>query len=260
MENIEQRIAKIKSEKRLGLMTHIIAGYPTIEESKKIAELMIESNVDFIEIQIPFTDPMADGPTMMEANKVALDNGIRVKDSFDLMTNLSKNTGIPILFMTYFNIVHSYGVEKFCIDAKQAGASGLIIPDMPIDEESNEHLMKYCEENSIVHIKLLSPASTVKRIEMNSTKSEGFLYYVSRKGITGSQTQMDSELEDNLKVIKKFFHIPVAVGFGISKPEHVEFLKGKAEIAIVGSAVINEYKLKGIDGVDNFLKSIKSAL
>ena len=152
MNLIDKQLEKIKKEKRLGLMTHVVIGYPSLETTESLVKTMEEAGVDFIELQIPFSDPLADGPTIMRACEKALENGIKVKDSFEVAKELSSGIKIPLLFMAYFNTVFRYGVEKFCKDAKNVGISGLIVPDLPIEEEKCEHFMKYCKKYDLNHI------------------------------------------------------------------------------------------------------------
>ncbi|MFA6106540.1 MAG: tryptophan synthase subunit alpha [Patescibacteria group bacterium] len=260
MNKINSQLNKIKRENRLGLMTHIVIGYPSLKESLGLAKLMARLGVDFIELQLPFSDPMADGPTIMAANKAALDNGTKVKDCFKVMKELSRQVDIPLIFMGYFNTVHSYGAEKFCCDARQAGASGLIFPDIPLEEEKEEHFIKSAKMNNLIPIRLLSPASTPLRMKKNAEVADGFLYFVGRKGTTGAKARLDSELNFHLKKLKKYFNIPIAVGFGISKPEHIRALKGRAEIAVIGSACLNAYdsspKGQGLKAMEKFLKPL----
>ncbi|MFA6393841.1 MAG: tryptophan synthase subunit alpha [Patescibacteria group bacterium] len=257
MNKINSQLNKIKQQNRLGIMTHIVIGYPNLKESLSLAKLMAGLGVDFIELQLPFSDPMADGPTIMAANKAALDNGTRVRDCFKAMKELSEQVNIPLIFMGYFNTVHSYGAEKFCCDAQKAGASGLIFPDIPLDEEKEEGYIAAAKKNNLIPIRLLSPASTPERMKKNSKVADGFLYYVGRKGTTGVKAELDSKLNIHLKELKKYFKIPIAVGFGISKPEHIKSLKGKAAIAVIGSACLNAYdkapKGEGLKAVENFL-------
>lgn len=246
MNLIDKQFEKIKREKRIGLMTHVVAGYPDLETTEIVVKAMAKAGADFVEIQIPFSDPLADGPTIMKASEEALRRGVRVRDSFDLMGKLSKEVEIPLLFMSYFNIVFKYGlpagrqgVEKFCEDAKAAGASGLIVPDMPLEEEKEEHFIENAEKNGLYAIRVISPASTEERLKKNAAAAKGFVYCMARQGITGAKKDLDRELVSYLERVKKFFDDPLAVGFGISKREHVEALKGHADVAIVGSAVID---------------------
>ncbi|MFA6171647.1 MAG: tryptophan synthase subunit alpha [Patescibacteria group bacterium] len=260
MNKINLQLEKIKKENRLGLMTHIVIGYPTIKESLNLVKLMARLGVDFVELQIPFSDPMADGPTIMKANKKSLDNGTRVRDSFRAMKELSRQVEIPLLFMGYFNVVLNYGVEKFCRDAEAAGASGLIFPDIPLEEEAEEHYIRHAKNNNLIPIRLLSPASTAERAKKNAKVAGGFLYYVGRKGTTGVKSSLDRSLNKHLKEIKRYIHIPIAVGFGISKKEHLQSLKGKAELAVIGSACLNAYTEaragQGLKAVEKFLGAL----
>lgn len=268
MNKIIQQLEKIKSEKRLGIMTHVVVGYPSLKETIELVKLMEQLGVDFVELQIPFSDPLADGPTIMKACEASLKNGTKVKDAFDIAKKLSKEVKIPLLFMAYYNTVFKYrrglfsdenGTKKFCMDAKNAGISGLIVPDMPLEEESEEHFIKYCEEVGLHHIRVISPASTDDRLAKNSKVANGFVYFTARQGITGAKNTLDPKLVSNLKTVRQFFKIPIAVGFGISKKEHIQAIKPYADIAIVGSAIIDIIN-KGKDypkRVESFLKELR---
>ena len=250
MNKINAKLKQIAKENRIGLMTHIVIGYPNIEESSKIVDVMVENGADFIELQIPFSDPMADGPTIMKANKIALDQKTTVRDGLALMSRLSaKYPEFPFLFMTYFNIVHKYGVEEFCKAAAKAGCPGLIVPDIPLEEEAQEHYQYFCRASGLYGIRLLSPASTTERIELNSKVAQGFMYLSAKQGITGASRELDPKLINNIEKIKRISKLPLAVGFGISEAKHIQALKNHADIAIVGSALIDIYNKKGLDGI-----------
>lgn len=239
MNKIEEKLEQIKSEQRIGLMTHVVVGYPSLIETIKLVKLMEKSGVDFVELQIPFSDPVADGPTIMKACEASLKNGTKVRDAFDIAKKLSKEVKIPLLFMAYYNTVFQYGTQKFCKDAKKAGISGLIVPDMPLEEESEEHFMKYCEQVGLNHIRVISPASTDDRLQKNSKVANGFVYFTARQGITGAKNTLDPKLISHLKKVRKVFKVPIAVGFGISRKEHIQAIAPYADIAIVGSAIID---------------------
>lgn len=221
------------------LMTHVVIGYSSLEETVKIVKTMVKSDVDLIELQIPFSDPLADGPTIMRACEKSLENGTKVKDAFILMKKLSSEVKIPLLFMSYFNIVFKYGVEKFCRDTKKSGAYGLIVPDMNIDEENHEHFIYYCQKYDLQNIQVISPASTSERLKKNVAIARGFVYFAAHQGITGSKNELDPNLVSNIQKVRRFFSIPIAVGFGISKREHIKKLSSHADIAVVGSAIID---------------------
>lgn len=260
MNKIDQKLAELQQRKQLGLMTHVVVGYPSIEETVTIVKTMAAAGVDFVELQIPFSDPLADGPTIMRACEESLRNGTKVKDAFAVMKKLSSDVGIPLLFMSYYNIVFRYGVEKFCRDAKSAGASGLIVPDMPIDEESQEHFYASAKKYGLHTIQVVSPASTPRRLNKNAAIANGFVYCTARQGITGAKKDLDPAIRSYLKKVKKHFSLPAAVGFGISNKEHIASLRNEADIAVIGSAVIdiirntaNEERLKA---VTQFIKDL----
>lgn len=239
MQKLKDKLKQIKLEKRLGLMAHVVVGYPSLADTVRLVRLMEKEGVDIVELQIPFSDPLADGPTIMKACEAALANGTKVKDAFAIMKKLSSQVKIPLLFMAYYNTVFKYGTEKFMADSKKAGAEGLIVPDVPIEEEHEEHFISLCQKYNLANIRVVSPASTDERLKKNAQVGTGFVYAAARQGITGAKESLEPSIVDFLKNVGQHFAIPVAVGFGISKREHLEVLKPYADIAIVGSALID---------------------
>lgn len=259
MNLIDKQLQKIKTEKRIGLMTHVVVGYPSIDETEKLVELMANIGVDMVELQIPFSDPLSDGPTIMRACEESLKKGTKVKDAFKIASHLYKQIKVPLLFMAYYNTVFKYGTKKFCQDAKDAGISGLIVPDMPLEEEREEHFIKYCKEAGLKNIRVISPASTVDRLKKNAEVASGFVYCTARQGITGAQKELDPEIEEYLKQVKDYFRIPIAVGFGIASKERVKQIEPYADIAVVGSAlidIINSSRQNYLKSVEYFLQGL----
>lgn len=239
MNKLDQKLDEIRNRKKIGLMTHVVVGYPSLEETVSIVKTMVSSGADIVELQIPFSDPLADGPTIMRACEASLQNGTKVKDAFMIMQKLSQEVSIPLLFMAYYNTVFRYGVEKFCKDAQQAEASGLIVPDIPIDEEPHEKFLFYCKKYNLHAIHVISPASTDNRLQLNAKVATGFIYCTARQGTTGAQKKLGEGLQNYLKKINSYFDIPVAVGFGICSKEQLQILQDHADIAVVGSALID---------------------
>jgi tryptophan synthase alpha chain len=233
-------VKKIKYEKEIGLMGHIIAGYPDTKTSFDAAVGICEAGADFLEIQFPFSDPFADGPTIEEACYKSLENGFTVDKGFEFAKELSSKTTTVILIMTYGNIIYKYGIEKFIIMAKDSGVQGLIIPDIPL--ESDEGLNALCERHGLVNIMLATPGADAKRIKFLSGNGKGFLYTVIRRGITGKKTEIGKDVDEWLKLVKDNSGLPIAAGFGVQSREQIEFLKGKADIAIVGSYFVKKIK------------------
>lgn len=252
------------------LMTHIVAGYPTMKKSEEIALAMASAGVSYIEIQIPFSDPIADGPTIMQANQKALENGVTPNDCFELMKRLKKNfktrrgspsspSEVKLLFMTYFNIPFRYGLESFCKKAKQLGCYGLIIPDMPIDEEGSDHYIKICKKYKLHPVQVISPITPAERLKRIAKVASGFVYCVAHTGTTGESTKLNSKLGKYLDRVRKHIKVPIALGFGISNKKQVKAVLKKADIAVIGSKIINLYKNSKGDKINSlkfFLQSL----
>lgn len=228
------------------IMTHVVVGYPSLDESIEIVKAMADGGARLVELQIPFSDPMADGPTIMAANEAALAAGTKVDHCFRAVERLRREVSIPLLFMSYFNILFRYGarkgengVRKFCTDAAQAGVSGLIVPDVP-PEENSEGYWSVSQEAGLIPIPIVSPVSNTERLEkLKLAVPTGFVYCVSTTGTTGARGELPSGLGFYLRRIRTQFKRPLAVGFGISTPEQVRAVGRHAEIAVVGSATVN---------------------
>lgn len=257
MNKIDIKLQELKKEKQLSLMAHAVLGYPTMGKSIEIINSLISSGTDFLELQIPFSDPVADGETIMRACEVALKNGMNTDKTFEMIEKL--DTRIPILLMAYYNTVFRYGIDKFCKKSSQSGVSGLIVPDIPPEEEKSERFISTCLEYDIYPIRVVSPSSSIARLKINSKFAKGFVYCVSHFGITGSKAIVGEKLFSYLKKVKQIIKLPVAVGFGIERKEQVTKLKGVADIAIVGSAIIKNYDAGGISRVSSFIKDLKES-
>lgn len=261
MTTLEKKLREMRNLVKIGLMTHVVIGYPSLSETEMIIETMAENGADMIELQIPFSDPLADGITIMRACEESLKNGTKVKDAFSVMRHMSKKISVPLLFMAYYNTVFHYGVKEFCEDAKSAGSAGLIVPDIPIDEEKSEHFFNYCKQNNLHTIHVVSPGSSDERLRKNASVANGFVYCTARQGITGAKDLLDRDVLKYLKRIKKHISLPLAVGFGISKREHLQVLSGHADVAVVGSALIDI--ISGVKGeerkekISRFLINLK---
>jgi tryptophan synthase alpha chain len=256
MRTIEEQMSIIKKTKKIGLMTHVVAGFPTLADTEKIVRAMERGGADFVEIQIPFSDPLADGETIMRANDVALSSGVVIEDVLGLMDRLTKKVQIPLLFMGYYNSVHHYGVEQFCKRASEVGAQGLIVPDVPVDEEGYEHFIQSCKAMNLENIRVLSPTSTEERIVLNMKVASGFVYCTAVAGTTGGKSVVNDQTMSLLKTVKSMSDLPVAVGFGISEPRHVASLVGLADIAVVGSAIIKLIEQSGVRAVEQYVRSL----
>lgn len=260
-------------------MTHIVAGYPSFEANVQLALQMARSGVAYLEIQIPFSDPLADGPTIMDANQISIENGTRVEDCFALMQRLShkfkeEKLETKLLFMTYANILLNYsssdensdqqtdraskrGIPAFCERASQLGLYGLIVPDLPFHQEGHDNFLSTCQENNLHAIQVVSPITPKARLQKIIKRASGFLYCVSTTGKTGERKELDPSVISYLDQIRTLqmeqlqieseqkycsTSIPLALGFGISSLEMVQTALSKADIAVVGSKLIKVFQ------------------
>ena len=240
------------------VMTHLVAGYPNEEESEAIALKLAEGGAHFLEVQIPFSDPIADGPTIFRANQVALSSGMNTEKALKMIERIKKEIPkeIHIVVMTYANIAYQYGLEDFCKRLGEIGVMALILPDMPLDEEVYDHFVAYSKRYGVHPIQIVSPITPPERLDAIAAVASGFLYCVSHTGKTGAQASLNEEVIQYLDRVRVKVKIPLALGFGISSAEQVKSAFKKADIVVIGSHLINLYDKEGLPGIENFLKSI----
>jgi tryptophan synthase alpha chain len=233
---IPGKFRDLRKKNGKAFIPYIMAGDPNIKRTRELIGLLEGCGADIIELGVPFSDPLADGPTIQQAAQRALDEGVTLKKVIDLVAELRAGTQIPIILMTYYNPIFKYGDERFVLDAAAAGVDGVIVPDLPPDEAGN--LIKQARESGLDTIFLLAPTSTDDRISKVVRTSTGFIYYVPITGITGSKLALDASLGQHIARIKSFSGKPVAVGFGVSTPEQAAGISEFADGVIVGSAIV----------------------
>ncbi|MFH1715291.1 MAG: tryptophan synthase subunit alpha [Elusimicrobiota bacterium] len=236
MNRINKMFTKLLEEKRKGVFPFIVGGYPDIKTTGDLIRVLSESGADLLEIGVPFSDPVADGPVIQEASHEALLRGVNIEDLFTVVEHARKKTGIPIVFMSYYNPILSFGLEKTAKRAKEAGVDGFIVPDLP--PEDGEKFEKILKKNGINCIYLLTINSSKQRIKLISKRSSGFIYLVSRLGVTGMSEIEPEPIKDTVKEIKKYSNIPIAVGFGVSTPAQAKDVSNIADAVIIGSAIV----------------------
>lgn len=222
-------------ENKKAFIPFITCGDPDLETTEKTIRAMVENGADLIELGIPFSDPTAEGPVIQEANIRALSAGTTTDKIFDLVRKLRQDITVPFVFMTYVNVVFSYGTERFISTCSEIGVDGIILPDLPYEEK--EDFLPVCKKYDVDLISLIAPTSN-KRIAMIAKEADGFIYVVSSLGVTGVRTEIKSDLESIIKVIQENTDIPCAIGFGISTPKQAEKMTAISDGAIVGSAII----------------------
>lgn len=240
------------------LIPYVTVGYPSVEVTLKVVPLLARNGCDIIELGIPFSDPLADGATIQKASFHALQNGVTPQFCLDLAKQLSKEVETPLVFMTYYNLIYSYGFEKFCRACRESGVDGLIIPDLPPEEGSE--LGAAAEKHGIDLIYLLAPTSTGERIKLVAEKSRGFIYLVSVAGVTGARNALPSGLGDFVARVRRVTAKPLCVGFGISTPEQAGQVASIADGVIVGSRIIQLMEGGDDSSLADFVKGLRNAL
>ncbi|MDH7482800.1 MAG: tryptophan synthase subunit alpha [Armatimonadota bacterium] len=237
MTRLVKRLAELRTAGEGALVCFVTAGDPDLQTSTKIVLALAQAGADVIELGIPFSDPIADGPSIQASSMRALLAGTTVRGVLGLVREVRKTSDVPLVLMTYYNPVQRYGLEQFACDAANTGADGVILTDLTV-EESGEW-KKVAERHGLNTIFLLAPTSTDIRIRKVAKVASGFVYCVSRTGVTGERTELASGVSELVARIKASTDLPVLVGFGVSKPEHVREVCSYADGAVVGSALVN---------------------
>lgn len=257
MNRIEKTFKELKSLNKKAFIPYIMAGDPSVERTRDLVLVLEECGADIIELGVPFTDPLADGPTIQRAAERALKGGVTLRGVLALVKDLRTKTKVPLVLMTYYNPVFKYGEERFVKDAKDAGVDGVIIPDLPPDEAGE--LIKTAKKAGLATIFLLAPTSTEDRIKKVAAASLGFIYYVSMTGITGAQILLDGSVGKSINNIRSITDKPVTVGFGISTPEEAGTVSGISDGVIVGSAIVRKIQ-EAPEGLKDFILKLREAV
>ena len=246
---------KLKEDKKI-ISIYFTAGYPELHNTIEILQRLEKSGVDMVEIGLPFSDPLADGPTIQESSTQALKNGMTTELLFKQLKDIRKSVKIPLIIMGYFNPILQYGVERFCETCKEIGIDGLIIPDLPVDVY-NEKYKSIFEKNNLINVFLITPQTSNERIHFIDSISAGFIYMVSSASVTGSQEGFGESQKRYFKRIAKMkLQNPQIVGFGISNRDTFKQATQFAKGAIIGSAFIKFISQKGIGKIDDFIESV----
>lgn len=247
-------------DRQKAFVAFITCGDPDLETTAACVRAAVAGGADLIELGIPFSDPTAEGPVIQGANLRALTGGTTTDKIFDLVRELRQDVEVPMVFMTYANVVFSYGAERFLSISREIGMDGIILPDLPFEEK--EEFLPLCHAYDIALISLIAPTSE-NRIAMIAREAEGFLYIVSSLGVTGTRNEIKTDLESIVKVVRQNTEIPCAIGFGISTPEQAAKMAGIADGAIVGSAIVKLIEKYGKDApvhVGEYVKRMKEAV
>lgn len=241
----------------LRLMTHVVCGYPDFAACRDLMLAMAAAGVDMIEMQIPFSDPLADGPVIMAANQAALDAGVTPAACIEFAARMRREVSLPLLFMTYGNVPLQFGLDRFCRESAAAGISGLIVPDLPVG--SDEGLRREAQAQGLRVIELLSPGMSDERLRLVTKAAQGFLYLTLRVGITGVKGEIDDRGLAMIERVRQTSTLPLAAGFGLKAVEHLRLLAGKADMAVIGSHLLNLFNDNGVAAVGRFCRDSRQA-
>jgi len=255
MATLEETIRTRLQDRKILLMTHLVLGYPSFEVNREVIRQMVENGVDLIEMQIPFSEPVADGPMILKANQESIAKGAKVARCLEFAREITAEFHIPFLFMTYYNILYKYGVEAFINQAFDINIQGFIIPDLPL-EEGAEYLELVRKQN-MAPIQIFAPTTTKERMQELAQNGAGFIYCVARRGVTGKKTDFDQDFNDYMKRCRSATSLPLAVGFGIRSKKDVDFLVGKADIAVIGTETIRLVDEQGPAAVGPFIAGLR---
>jgi tryptophan synthase alpha chain len=263
MNRIEERFAALQRAGKKGFVVYIGAGDPNLKATRELALAFDQSGVDILELGVPFSDPLADGLV----NQLAAQRGLESKTTppkvLETVAAIRKKSEIPIVLYIYFNLIHKIGMEKFIRAAAKAGVDGLLVLDLPPEESDNyETVMK---KFGLCHIYLVAPTTPEDRMEFIVQRGSGFIYYISREGVTGMQSQVASNLAEQVCKIRAHTHLPIAVGFGVSNPQQARLVAQNANAVVVGSAIVNQIAKHGkskdlVKCVGKFVKSLADAV
>ena len=247
-------------QKGKAFIPFITCGDPDLETTGKVVRAAVENGADLIELGIPFSDPTAEGPVIQEANVRALAGGVTTDKIFDFVRRLRRDVHIPLVFMTYANVVFAYGAERFISACRDIGIDGLILPDLPFEEK--EEFLPVCRKYDVALISMIAPTSE-NRIAAIAKEAEGFLYIVSSLGVTGVRSEIKTDLSAIMKVVREHTDVPCAIGFGISRPEQAKKMSEISDGVIVGSAIIKllaQYGKEAAGPVGEYVHSMKEAV
>ena len=260
---LDRTFAQLRERGEKALIAYVMAGDPSLQETEQLVVELEQAGADIIELGVPFSDPIADGPVIQQAAERALRSGTSLRKILSMVTRLRVRTQIPLVLMAYYNSIHAFGPERFCREAAQAGVDGLIMPDMPPDEAGP--LKGPAAAAGLPLIFLLAPTSTAERRTFVARQSQGFVYYVSLTGITGAKLPNLADVGKNVEKIRKVTQVPVAVGFGVATPEDAAKVAAIADGVIVGSAIVkliaaHRKKPEMVKRVAEFVRSLKNAM
>ncbi|MEX2531341.1 MAG: tryptophan synthase subunit alpha [Gemmatimonadota bacterium] len=254
-ERIAEAFQKRKAKGQAALVPYICAGYPTAEDSLELMRAAADAGADLIELGIPFSDPLADGPTIQKASFRAIESGMTIAKTFEILRCFREEWDTPVVLFTYLNPVHHFGMDRFVAEARKNGADGLLLTDLPAGNDPE--MEAAVASGGLALIRLVAPTTPAERIPRILEGASGFVYYISRTGVTGARAELREELGREIEALRSRIPLPLAVGFGISSPEQARLVAGFADGVVVGSALVDRVEKGGVAAGGAFLRELR---
>lgn len=258
MDALAERFGAWRAAGRRALIPYLTAGYPRREDTPALLDALVAAGADVIELGVPFSDPVADGPTIQRASQVALEQGVTLPWTLDVLRDFRARHDTPVVLFTYLNPVLRRGLDWFTATTRGAGAQGVLLTDLPMG--ADESIVQALADAGLAPIRLIAPTTTHERALEIARRAQGFLYYVARMGVTGATAELRGALTDEVAALRSVTDVPIAVGFGISTPAQAATVAGVADGVIVGSALIDAIDRGGVDAARDFLGSLRMAI
>ena len=252
---LEAKFSALRGEKRYALIPYLTAGYPEPDATQDLLHTLVRAGADIIELGVPFSDPVADGPTIQRASQKALEHGVTLTWCLDQLREFRRAHETPVVIFSYLNPILRYGWQRFIENAEEAGAQGVLITDLPVG--GDDALERGFERSSLSLIRLVAPTTEAARLREIAARAQGFIYYIARMGVTGARSELPAELLEGVRALRAMTDIPVAVGFGVSSAEHVKAIAEVADGVVVGSALIDVIDAGGVAAAETFMRRLR---
>jgi tryptophan synthase alpha chain len=258
LDPLAAHFGALRAAGRTALIPYVTAGYPTRSDTAELLSALADAGADIIELGVPFSDPVADGPTIQRSSQRALEQGANLEWTLDALRSFRRQSSVPVVVFSYLNPVIAYGVDRFITDAAAAGAAGVLLTDLPVD--TDPELERLFQQSPLAFIRLAAPTTARERLLRIAATAQGFLYYVGNMGVTGARSELRRETLREVAALRESVSLPIAVGFGVSTAEHAARIAAVADGVVVGSALIDILDSTGIDGVARFIAGLRTAI
>jgi tryptophan synthase alpha chain len=254
-DSLTARFNALRKEKRYALIPYLTAGYPERAATQELLRSLVRAGADIIELGVPFSDPVADGPTIQRSSQIALEQGVTLRWCLAQLREFRREQATPVIIFSYLNPILRYGWQRFIADAEQAGAQGVLITDLPVG--GDQQIESAFDKSSLSLIRLVAPTTDPARMREIAARAQGFIYYIARMGVTGARSDLAAELLQGVRSLRDVTSLPIAVGFGVSNVEHARAIAEVADGVVVGSALIDAIDAGGVAAAETFIRRLR---